>query len=81
MKISTGLGGTSRSSEEDSGLLKEIDFLAEVRKAGVDIIWSAEAWGADGVSPLAYLASRCPGVTCGRIGGGCRSFSRTRMQA
>lgn len=65
MKISTGLGGTSRSSEEDSGLLKEIDFLAQVRNAGVDIIWSAEAWGADGVSPLAYLAARCPGVTLG----------------
>jgi len=65
MKISTGIGGTSRSSEEDSGLLREIEFLAEAQKAGVDIIWSAEAWGADGVSPLAYLAARAKGATMG----------------
>ncbi len=65
MKISTGLGGTSRTSEEDSGLLREIDFLTQVHKAGVDIVWAAEAWAADGVSPLAFIAARNPGMTFG----------------
>ncbi len=65
MKISTGIGGTSRSSEEESGLLKELDFLGQVHKLGIDIVWAAEAWAADGVSPLAFLAARNPGMTFG----------------
>jgi F420-dependent oxidoreductase-like protein len=65
MKISTGLGGTSRSSEEESGLLREIDYLGQVKRLGVDIVWAAEAWGADGVAPLAFLAARAPGLTFG----------------
>ena len=65
MKISTGIGGTSRASEEDSGLLREMDYLAQVHAFGIDIVWAAEAWGADGVSPLAFLAARNSALTYG----------------
>lgn len=65
IKISTGIGGTSRASEKESGLLKEIEFLGQAHRLGVDIVWAAEAWAADGVSPLAYLAALNPGMTCG----------------
>lgn len=33
-------------------------YVAEAEKMGVDFVWSAEAWGHDAVSPLAFLAAR-----------------------
>jgi len=65
MKISTGLGGTNRASESENGLLREIDYIVEAQKLGLDMIWAAEAWSADGISPLAYLAARTSGLTLG----------------
>jgi len=34
------------------------EYVAEAEKLGLDICWVAEAWGADAVSPLGYLAAR-----------------------
>jgi F420-dependent oxidoreductase-like protein len=33
------------------------DLIVEAERMGVDTVWSAEAWGTDGVVPLAYLAA------------------------
>ena len=33
-------------------------FAVEAEKLGVDAAWSAEAWGQDGVAPLAFIAAR-----------------------
>ena len=33
-----------------------MDFVREAERLGVDQVWSAEAWGMDGVAPLAYIA-------------------------
>ena len=33
-------------------------FAVEAARIGVDSIWSPEAWGFDGATPLAYLAAK-----------------------
>jgi F420-dependent oxidoreductase-like protein len=40
-------------------------FAAEAERLGVDSIWSAETWGFDGATPLAYIASRTSHVRLG----------------
>ncbi|HUF52302.1 MAG TPA: LLM class flavin-dependent oxidoreductase [Dehalococcoidia bacterium] len=44
---------------------KTIDFIVEAEKLGVDYVWSAEAWGSDGISPLAFAAARTSKVKLG----------------
>jgi len=34
------------------------DYVTEAERLGVDDVWSAEAWGHDGVTPLAFMAAR-----------------------
>jgi F420-dependent oxidoreductase-like protein len=34
-----------------------VDYVREAERLGVDQVWSAEAWGSDAVTPLAYLAA------------------------
>lgn len=34
------------------------DFAVEAERIGLDVCWVAEAWGADAVAPLGYLAAR-----------------------
>ena len=34
-----------------------VDYVVEAERLGVDVCWVAEAWGADAVSPLGYLAA------------------------
>lgn len=57
MKIAIGVGGAasgggSRDWEE------VVAFAVEAERLGVDSAWSAEAWGMDAVSTLAFLAAR-----------------------
>ncbi len=35
-----------------------VEYAVEAEKLGLDVCWVAEAWGADAVSPLGYLAAR-----------------------
>ena len=35
-----------------------VDFVVEAERLGLDVCWVAEAWGADAVAPLGYLAAR-----------------------
>ena len=53
MKVSVSL---SRDGPED--WVSATRFAVEAERLGVDCLWSAEAWGQDGVSPLAYLAAK-----------------------
>ncbi len=63
MKVAIGFGGAA------SGRTREwedtVDFLREAEHMGVDILWSAEAWGMDGVTSLAYLAAATERVQLG----------------
>jgi F420-dependent oxidoreductase-like protein len=41
------------------------DWVAEAERLGVDCVWSAEAWGHDAVTPLAFLAARTSRIHLG----------------
>lgn len=63
MKVSITYGGADSGKKDDWD--QQVDFLIEAERMGVDIIWSAEAWGMDGVTTLAYLAAVTSKVTLG----------------
>ena len=42
-----------------------VDLVLEAEKLGVDAAWSAEAWGQDGVAPLAFLAAKTSRIKLG----------------
>jgi F420-dependent oxidoreductase-like protein len=44
---------------------RTIDFVVEAEKLGVHSVWSAEAWGSDAVTPLAFLAARTSKILLG----------------
>ena len=43
MKISIAFGGPASGKKRDWDT--QVEFLREAEQMGVDIIWSAEAWG------------------------------------
>lgn len=42
-----------------------VDFIVEAEKLGVDAVWSAEAWGSDAISPLAFVGARTSKIKLG----------------
>jgi len=57
---------TSIQLSADAGPWPElVDFVRESERLGVDTVWVAEAWGADGPSALGYLAAVTERVTLG----------------
>ena len=55
MRTAIGFGGPASGTRRDWE--EQVEFLREAERLGVDIFWSAEAWGMDGVSTLGYLAA------------------------
>lgn len=53
MKTAIGVGGAASGKEDWQ---EQVDFVREAERLGVDFCWSAEAWGQDCLTPLAYLA-------------------------
>ncbi len=51
LKASIAVGGYARSNARQL-----LDIVLEAERLGVDSVWSAEAWGADAVTSLAFLA-------------------------
>lgn len=60
MKTSISIGAYGRRDIRDV-----MDFVVEAERAGVDHVWSAEAWGTDAVTTLAYLAARTDRIKLG----------------
>jgi F420-dependent oxidoreductase-like protein len=56
MKTAIAIGGVD--SDRKGGFKGAVDYAVECEKLGVDVAWSAEAWGTDAFTPLAYLAAR-----------------------
>ena len=56
MRVAIGFGGPASRRARD--FEEQVGFACEAERLGVDSAWSAEAWGMDAVSPLAYLAAR-----------------------
>ena len=59
MRIAIGLG---RDTEDWA---TKSEYVVQAERLGVDCVWSAEAWGHDGVSPLAFLAGRTSKIRLG----------------
>lgn len=54
MKTAVGVGSASSGKEDWQ---RQVDFVREAERLGVDYCWSAEAWGQDCLTTLAYLAA------------------------
>lgn len=52
LKAAIAVGGYARSNARHL-----VDLVQEAERLGVDSVWSAEAWGSDAVTSLAFLAA------------------------
>lgn len=59
MKLAIGIGYSGASIQIP------MDFVLEVERLGYDSVWSAEAYGSDAVTPLAYIAARTERIKLG----------------
>ncbi len=59
MRVSISAGLSEDNWEEAA------TYVAEAERLGVDSVWSAEAWGHDAVTPLAYLAAKTSRIRLG----------------
>lgn len=65
MKVAIGLGSPYAADIKDIQLENQITYVIEAERLGVDSVWSAEAWGYDAVTPLAYLAAKTSRIRLG----------------
>ena len=56
MKVGIRVGGPASGGREEFEAM--LVYAEEAEKLGVDPAWSAEAWGMDAITPLAFLAAR-----------------------
>lgn len=63
MKVSIAIGGAASGRQRD--FENQVDYVVEAEKLGVDTVWTAEAWGHDAVSPLAFVAARTKRIRLG----------------
>ena len=60
MKISIGVGGYAKD-----GIESTVEFVQECERLGVDCVWAAEAWGADSITALSFLAAKTEKIKLG----------------
>ena len=65
MKVAIGLGAPYASDIKDIQLENQVTYAIEAERLGVESAWSAEAWGYDAVTPLAYLAAKTSRIRLG----------------
>ncbi len=60
-----------------------VTYAVEAERLGIDMIWTAETWGYDGATPLAYLAAKTTRLRLGTgiMQMGARSPAMTAMTA
>ncbi len=63
MKVSIGVGGAASGRKRDFD--EQTDYVVEAERLGVDMVWTAEAWGQDAIAPLAFLAARTSRIRLG----------------
>jgi F420-dependent oxidoreductase-like protein len=60
MKTAIGLGMTGNEGWDDVAT-----YVQEAERLGVDYVWTAESWGHDAVTPLAFLAGKTSRIKLG----------------
>ena len=63
MKTSIGVGAIGAGGRAE--IERMVEYVVEAEKLGVDAVWTAEAWGQDAISPLAYVAARTERIKLG----------------
>jgi len=63
MKTAIAIGGAASGKGDDFD--EVVNFAVEAETLGIDQAWSAEAWGYDAVSTLAFLGARTRTMTLG----------------
>lgn len=63
MRTAIAIGAPGSGPLTDFGEMSE--YVQEAERLGVDCVWSAEAWGYDAVSPLAFLAGQTKRIRLG----------------
>ncbi len=48
-----------------AGLALDVELVKEAERLGYDSVWTAEAWGSDAVTPLAWLAAQTSTIKLG----------------
>jgi F420-dependent oxidoreductase-like protein len=59
VKVAIGLGIANEDFEEAAS------YVVEAERLGADIVWSAESWGHDAATPLAFMAARTSRIQLG----------------
>src|SRR5258708_12602833 len=62
MKLAINFGASNEDWEA------AITFAVEAERLGVDMAWTAETWGYDAATPLAYLAAKTTRLRFGAVG-------------
>ena len=65
MKVAISLGAPYAADIKDIQLENQMTYVVEAERLGADSAWSAEAWGHDAITPLAYLAARTSRIRLG----------------
>lgn len=60
MRVSVAIGGYA--GVDPTGV---IEFVQEAERLGVDEVWTAEAWGQDAITPLAFVAGHTSKIKLG----------------
>lgn len=63
MRVAIGFGGPASGGRADWPAT--VEFVRECERVGADSAWSAEAWGRDAVSQVAFLAARTERIRLG----------------
>lgn len=63
MRTAIGIGGPAYG--RDRKWEDVVTFVVEAERLGVDFAWSAEAWGMDAATSLAFVAARTSKITLG----------------
>jgi F420-dependent oxidoreductase-like protein len=61
LSAAIAIGGVQGGGHID----RAVEYVVEAEKLGVRYVWSAEAWGSDAVTPLAFLAARTSTIMLG----------------
>lgn len=62
MRISVSVGSAYYNGENWGDL---VEYVQAADRLGLDSVWSAEAWGMEAVTPLAYLAAKTENIRLG----------------
>lgn len=82
MKLAISFGVTTYTSSNEDWT-SAITYAVEAERLGIDSAWTAETWGYDGATPLAYLAAKTSKLRLGTgiLQVGARTPALTAMTA